>query len=73
MSYKVINIHPSMSPEEKEKIDRENTIFVCEIFKKHNEKMKQQIHENKWFFIGYISNVYNFMLIIGYIIYSKNH
>lgn len=47
MSYKIINVHPSISPEEKEKIDRENTIFVCEIFKKHNEKIKQQTNINK--------------------------
>lgn len=47
MSYKVINIHPSMSPEEKEKIDKENTIFVCEVFRKHNEQIKKQNNQNK--------------------------
>lgn len=47
MSYTIINVHPKKNKKEKERMDRENTIFVCEVFKKHNEQIKKQNSQNK--------------------------
>ncbi|GMQ63526.1 hypothetical protein [Vallitalea maricola] len=42
MPYKIINVHPKLTPEEKEKIDRENTIFVCKVFREHDARIKKE-------------------------------
>lgn len=42
MSYKIVNIHPSLTAEEKERVDREITRRVKSVFKEYDEKIKRE-------------------------------
>ncbi len=42
MSYKVINVHPDLTPEERERIEREISRSVCRVFQDHDARIKKE-------------------------------